>query len=47
MPFTMARSKDHKIKEPTVGGYINVKKIKDMNFDKDPTLSAIGGMSAI
>jgi|JI9StandDraft_1071089.scaffolds.fasta_scaffold330469_1 hypothetical protein len=48
MPLSMAQKKDRydiRIKEPTVGGPMNMKKRADMNFD--PTQSVVGGMSTI
>lgn len=50
MPLSMAYKKDQyniKVNQPTVGGPVMMRKRVDISFDKDPALSAVGGMSAI
>ena len=51
MPLSMAHKKDKydiKIKEPTVGGgFFSKKRGFDGSFERDPAVSAVGGMSAV
>lgn len=50
MPMSMAQKKDRfdiRIKEPMIGGPMNMKKRADMTFDRDLTQSVVGGMSTI
>lgn len=52
MPLSMAHKKDKyqiRVKEPTVGGGFFSKKKGgfDASFERDPAMSAVGGMSAV
>lgn len=51
MPLSMHFRKDKydmKVKEPTVGGYFPKKRGGfDGSFQRDPAVSAVGGMSAV
>ena len=51
MPLSMVHKKDKydiKIKEPTVGGgFFSKKRGFDGSFERDPAVSAVGGMSAV
>ena len=51
MTLSMAYKRDkydYKGKEPTVGGgFFSKKKGMETSFERDPALSAVGGMSAV
>lgn len=51
MPLSVAYKKDKfdlKVKEPTIGGQIHMRKNRpDLSFDRDPAMSVVGGMSAV
>ena len=49
MPLVHKKDRyDIKVKEPTVGGaFFSKKKGFEASFDKEPTASVVGGMSAV
>lgn len=51
MPLSMSYKRDKydiKVREPTVGGaFFSKKKGFDVSFEREPAVSAIGGMSAV